>query len=182
MRLALDGGARLPASRAHLSRGSEVFRAMLGGSYLESRQSEVPLGGVGAEEAEVLLHHLHGCRAVSGCARLAVLGEKEEEGDLFEDSLLGRALAAAGQYLLSDLTPGLERAAYRRCTPGRLPALCRFARHHHLPGLRALCLRGLLEAPMGPRERARAWQRLAAGAGEREDLLPTLRGLLLEHV
>jgi len=188
-RLSLDGGeVLLPASRDHLSRGSEFFRAMLGGGYLESGQAVVSLGGVGATEAEILLHHLHGCRAEAGCAQLAGLeegGGESEEGAQLEDSSLGRALAAAGQFLLDQLTPGLERAAYRRCPPDRLPALFRYARRHHLPGLSARCLRGLLSPPPAtdPRERARAWRGLAGGDPvERRELLPALRALLLEHV
>uniref|UniRef100_UPI00398F591B armadillo repeat-containing protein 5-like n=1 Tax=Pristiophorus japonicus TaxID=55135 RepID=UPI00398F591B len=184
MHFALDDGQRLAASRRHVMRDSAVFGAMLGGGYLESRQSQVPLRGLAADVCGLFLHHLHGCQAAEGCPALAGLGLEPDAEPLppFEASLLGRALAAAGQYLLSELGARLEEAAVSRQPPARLPAVYAFAERHSCPGLRSSCLRGLLQAPMAAQERAGAWGRLCRGAGEPRALLAALHALLLEHV
>ncbi|XP_067883692.1 armadillo repeat-containing protein 5 [Heterodontus francisci] len=176
----LDGGERLAAARGHLTRGSEVFAAMLEGGYLESRQSEVPLRGLPLDVCSLVLHYLHGCRP--GCPAFAALGREEGDGLPFQDSLMGRTLSAAGQFLLGGLGTQLEEAACAGRSPGQLPALYHFAERHHFPGLRARCLRGLLGSAAGAQEKVEAWRRLAAGAGDLRALLSALRALLLEHV
>jgi len=73
------GGYKFSAHRELLAKLSDVFAAMLGGSFAESKSGRVILKGVSPHAFLATLHHLYGCRQL--CKHL------ECESDSFLDSI-----------------------------------------------------------------------------------------------
>ena len=73
------GGYKFSAHRKLLAKPSDVFAAMLGGSFAESKSGRIILKGVSPHAFLATLHHLYGCRQI--CKHL------ECESNSFLDSI-----------------------------------------------------------------------------------------------
>ncbi|XP_078508815.1 armadillo repeat-containing protein 5 [Lissotriton helveticus] len=174
----LDCGRMVGAVRQQLLSCSDVFQAMLGGEYLESRQDIVPICGISLPVFGVLMHFLHGCQKGDPC--LALEGVRQAlPGQGFETSVLGGALSAAGQYLLPELQSLLEDVVCELLQLRSLPSVYCFCEHYQNQRLQHRCLRFLFHSSHQPMARGRCLSRLVQAASDQRVLLQRLQAAVL---
>lgn len=174
----LDCGRMVGAVRQQLLSCSDVFQAMLGGEYLESRQDIVPICGISLPVFGVLMHFLHGCQEGDPCLVLEGVRRALPEQD-FETSVLGGALSAAGQYLLPELQLLLEDVVCELLQLRILPSVYCFCEHYQNQRLQHRCLRFLFHSSHQPMARGRCLSRLVQAASDQRVLLERLRTAVL---
>ncbi|KAJ1126224.1 hypothetical protein NDU88_004632 [Pleurodeles waltl] len=174
----LDCGGMVGAVRQQLLSGSDVFQAMLGGEYLESRQDTVPICGISLPVFCVLMHFLHGCQEGEPCLVLeGVRQALPEQG--FESSVLGGALSAAGQYLLPELQSLLEDFVCELLQLRSLPSVYCFCEHYQNQRLQHRCLRFLFHSSHQSLARGRCLSRLVQATSDQRVLLERLQAAVL---
>ncbi|XP_075034799.1 armadillo repeat-containing protein 5-like isoform X1 [Mixophyes fleayi] len=177
----LDGGDRVVGSREVLSRGCEVFRAMLQGDYAESQQNEVCVREVSSSAFLSLLHYLHGCSKESLCPTLQLLQHIVPGQELVE-SPLALALAAAGRFLLPGLQTVLENAVRDvLLSLENLASVYSFAEIHESVQLRRDCCVYLLRRSHHPHKRAQTLLQLCERAQDKRRLSQHLEDVVQER-
>ncbi|XP_053327721.1 armadillo repeat-containing protein 5 isoform X2 [Spea bombifrons] len=177
----LDGGERIEGNRKEVTGACEVFRAMLGGSYVESQQREVYVQEVPPCAFIPLLHYLHGCTERALCPTLQELPVPTPGQDLAH-SPLGFTLAAAGRFLLPGLQQELEKSVRESLLSlDTLPSVYCFAETHESAALRRDCCVYLLRGPHPPRKRASSLFQLCQRAQDKHHLALLLEDVVLQR-
>lgn len=129
--------ALFPAHRQVMGGASDVFAALLCGSFREANEETVRLLDVEPSSFEVLLHHTYGCR--DKCKQLSAYTAETAMGDSAR-YLLSSVLAIADRYMMVELISDSERALLRYVTTESVLELFSLATLHCTKELQHCCI------------------------------------------
>ncbi|KAF7238817.1 Armadillo repeat-containing protein 5 [Varanus komodoensis] len=167
----LDAGISVPALRQAFSGASEVFCAMLSGSFAEARHTTVTLRDVSPDPFLALTHFLHGCRG-KPCPVLGMPFPLALAEDIFK---------VAGQYLLPELQSLVDDALSQDfLCPGTIGEVYCLAERQNRPCLLQRCVAYALQEVAKPTLRAAALAELLRSAGSPSGLVEEVLRVVME--